>query len=699
MAEETKIPQAQIVKPVINIEDNTSLISSQVERIFSRGVRSDSESIKLLTGIEHNTNKLLSLFGRPVERVREYKKPLSQEQRPQTARARDEKGRFIAVAKEKEKAKVNPLKSVFEKGAEYEPKSLQQGQAQTKSAKNLEIARQKKATRRQEGFFSRLLKRAGFFGKETVGAVGDVTDKTFFEKLAGPIYGTFKELQEAGKEVWDSTKSIGSRIGNIFKGKPGDTANKAKDGRDEKGRFLGGKIKQQPREKKDTSLFKKMLGKLTASEKNSIEKQKFDEEVEANNEKRHKELVKEIDQNGGGGEKSSLLSGLGKGGIAAIIGGLTGGLGIGGLLTAGAGGLLTGAVGIIPAIVAAVLVALAGAAGYGIGKVVNNLIDKAMGEKGAIGSKLYDFFHPKESNNQGIISEKVKTGKVGITNEGLDITDPTKKSGGSRSWRNNNPGNMVYDSFAAKYGAVKGDAKQDSSGLNWAVFPNEEAGKAAIKDKLTTGKNWKDLSLEQTIRKWAPATENNTENYIKQFENAGLGRNSKISDFSDDQFDQFYAVMKRHEGWQAYKDTRKIEGVSAENYLKMKQNFADRKEGKVPTGILPNEIGFNKTNEEIGIGSNKVGGKIGVKPYKEISGLESVKPQTIESPQATSVNTHKATQDQIAKMTASLGDVTKSIDPKRWVNDKVSKDMGFDVNMVPSEIDDITLTLMRYDRI
>ena len=181
MAEETKISQAQIVKPVIKIEDNTGLISSQIEKVFARGVRSDGESIKLLTDIEQNTNKLLSLWGRPVERVRKNNQALTQGQRPQTARARDDKGRFVAVAEPQEKVKVSPLKSVFEPTINYDAPKQPESQGQTKSAKNLEIARQKKVTRRQEGFFSKLLKKAGFFGKETVGAVGDVTNKTFFE--------------------------------------------------------------------------------------------------------------------------------------------------------------------------------------------------------------------------------------------------------------------------------------------------------------------------------------------------------------------------------------------------------------------------------------------------------------------------------------------------------------------------------------
>jgi hypothetical protein len=82
-----------------------------------------------------------------------------------------------------------------------------------------------------------------------------------------------------------------------------------------------------------------------------------------------------------------------------------------------------------------------------------------------------------------------------------------------------------------------------------------------------------------------------------------------------------------------------------------------------------------------------------------ITAPEAIKPQTIESPQSVTVAAQKATQDQIAKMTSSLGDVTKNIDPKKWVSDKMDKDMGFDVNMVPSELDDVTLTLMRYDRL
>lgn len=75
------------------------------------------------------------------------------------------------------------------------------------------------------------------------------------------------------------------------------------------------------------------------------------------------------------------------------------------------------------------------------------------------------------------------------------------RSGGSRSWRNNNPGNIEYGKFAKAHGAIGTDGR-------FAIFPTVEAGTAAHAALLST-KNYAGGTLRQAIYRWAPPSDNN----------------------------------------------------------------------------------------------------------------------------------------------------------------------------------------------
>jgi len=70
------------------------------------------------------------------------------------------------------------------------------------------------------------------------------------------------------------------------------------------------------------------------------------------------------------------------------------------------------------------------------------------------------------------------------------------KNGGSRSWRNNNPGNLRYGTFAQNHGAIG----RDRGGM--AIFPNEAVG-AAAKKSLITGPSYGNgaMSIHDFINK------------------------------------------------------------------------------------------------------------------------------------------------------------------------------------------------------
>lgn len=127
------------------------------------------------------------------------------------------------------------------------------------------------------------------------------------------------------------------------------------------------------------------------------------------------------------------------------------------------------------------------------------------------------------------------------------LTDPTmivdygdiKKIGGSLSWRNNNPGNLVDGPFAKRHGAI---------GVNsgFAVFPTEEDG-AAAQQALLAGPTFKDLTVADSIKgKYAPEIAgNDPEKYLKFLVGQGIDINAKVGD----QVDKLAEAISRFEGW------------------------------------------------------------------------------------------------------------------------------------------------------
>jgi uncharacterized protein (TIGR02594 family) len=111
--------------------------------------------------------------------------------------------------------------------------------------------------------------------------------------------------------------------------------------------------------------------------------------------------------------------------------------------------------------------------------------------------------------------------------------------GGSRSWRNNNPGNIEYGPFARSMGATGTDGR-------FAVFPDYKSGRNAQEKLLFEGKNYASLTLAQAIRRWAPASENNVPAYIAAMK---ADPNTRMRDFTPDQRSTLLDAMQRHEGW------------------------------------------------------------------------------------------------------------------------------------------------------
>lgn len=133
-----------------------------------------------------------------------------------------------------------------------------------------------------------------------------------------------------------------------------------------------------------------------------------------------------------------------------------------------------------------------------------------------------------------------------------------RKVGGSRSWRNNNPGNMEYGAFAKAHGAIGTDGR-------FAIFPTEEAGRRA-KEALIfesnggkrlpnnpldygAGIGYRDKTLTQMIAAYAPASENNTRAYQQRVLAAVGGRNKRMRDYTPAERKAIMQAMLVVEGW------------------------------------------------------------------------------------------------------------------------------------------------------
>lgn len=115
------------------------------------------------------------------------------------------------------------------------------------------------------------------------------------------------------------------------------------------------------------------------------------------------------------------------------------------------------------------------------------------------------------------------------------------RRGGTRAWRNCNPGNIERGPFARSQGAIGDDGR-------FAVFPDEGTGRNAL-IKLLGGEKYFGLTLHDAIFKYAPPAENPSARYV-QFvsEKTGIGPGQKLSEASDE-IPAMADAIKIIEGW------------------------------------------------------------------------------------------------------------------------------------------------------
>lgn len=142
------------------------------------------------------------------------------------------------------------------------------------------------------------------------------------------------------------------------------------------------------------------------------------------------------------------------------------------------------------------------------------------------------------------------SGDLTVTGSGVNriITYPdgTIKTQGSRSWRNNNSGNLEYGNFAKSHGAIGTDGR-------FAIFPTKAIGDAA-KVALLKGSSYRNLSITSAILRYAPQFENDSAWYSKTIAGAaGVPASTVLNKLTDSQFSAMVNKMTEVEGWKVGK--------------------------------------------------------------------------------------------------------------------------------------------------
>jgi LysM repeat protein len=161
-------------------------------------------------------------------------------------------------------------------------------------------------------------------------------------------------------------------------------------------------------------------------------------------------------------------------------------------------------------------------------------------------------------------------GSIGKPTIYYDEKGPAIAVYGSRNRRNNNPGNIEYGPFAHKHGAIGTDGR-------FAIFPDEETGFRAMKDLLLSN-SYKNLTIRDAIKKWAPAPENDPQKYLEfVIQKTGLDENELIKNLTPSQLDALTKAMAAKEGY--YSSKLKIvplrDDVDPSTFLKNNKDFEE----------------------------------------------------------------------------------------------------------------------------
>jgi peptidoglycan hydrolase-like protein with peptidoglycan-binding domain len=116
------------------------------------------------------------------------------------------------------------------------------------------------------------------------------------------------------------------------------------------------------------------------------------------------------------------------------------------------------------------------------------------------------------------------------------------KDGGTVSWRNNNEGNLRPGSLSAsRIGVDK---------MKFAIFATPEDGHEAKRNLLFSSSYYKNLTLSDAIKRYAPATDNNDpKRYFNFITSHGSVGNTAMHKYTTDEQHRIMSAMKIQEGY------------------------------------------------------------------------------------------------------------------------------------------------------
>lgn len=115
-------------------------------------------------------------------------------------------------------------------------------------------------------------------------------------------------------------------------------------------------------------------------------------------------------------------------------------------------------------------------------------------------------------------------------------------TGGTRAWRNNNPGCIRFGKIARDAGAI-------GTAGGFAVFPSEEHGRNALANLLRTD-DYSKLTIGRAIMRYAPPYQNNTAAYKRRLQElTGLSLARRMGDLSEAELSKCIDAICTIEGW------------------------------------------------------------------------------------------------------------------------------------------------------
>ena len=140
---------------------------------------------------------------------------------------------------------------------------------------------------------------------------------------------------------------------------------------------------------------------------------------------------------------------------------------------------------------------------------------------------------------------------VGVGDKGGNViifySDGTEevRTGGTRSWRNHNPGNIVAGQFTVSHGAI-------GRAGGFGVFPDKATGRAALA-ALLNGGVYQPLMLDEAIKKYSPLQSGNPTAQYQAFIRNKLGKNGNeiLNTFSRSEMNDLVNAIIQFEDWRA----------------------------------------------------------------------------------------------------------------------------------------------------